>query len=425
MNDVETTCDAQPLSLEAGKLRLIDRLARHLLLRRLSGFQRGRLTLADDSTRHDFGTEDGEDRATITVLDSRFYGAVAFGGAIGAAEAYMQGYWNCDDLTRVVQLLLKNRDVLDGMESGSAKLMVPARKLLHWVNRNSRAGSKRNISAHYDLGNDFFSLWLDETMMYSSAVFERPDMTLKEASEAKLDRICRKLELTADDHVLEIGTGWGGFAVYAARNYGCRVTTTTISREQYEYAAGRVAAAGLNDRVELLLKDYRDLEGQYDKLVSIEMIEAVGHEYMDTYFDQCASLLRCNGMMLLQAITIADQRYRSAIRSVDFIQKYIFPGGFLPSVTAILDSVTRKTNVRIYHLEDIGAHYAETLRHWREGFASNLNRIWPMGYGEEFLRMWHYYYCYCEGAFRERAIGNVQVLFVKPDSRREPLVPAL
>ena len=425
MNDVETTCDAQPLSLEAGKLRLIDRLARHLLLRRLSGFQRGRLTLADDSTRHDFGTEDGEDRATITVLDSRFYGAVAFGGAIGAAEAYMQGYWNCDDLTRVVQLLLKNRDVLDGMESGSAKLMVPARKLLHWVNRNSRAGSKRNISAHYDLGNDFFSLWLDETMMYSSAVFERPDMTLKEASEAKLDRICRKLELTADDHVLEIGTGWGGFAVYAAKNYGCRVTTTTISREQYEYAAGRVAAAGLDDRVELLLKDYRDLDGQYDKLVSIEMIEAVGHEYMDTYFDQCASLLKDNGMMLLQAITIADQRYRTAIKSVDFIQKYIFPGGFLPSVTAILDSVTRKTSMRIYHLEDIGAHYAETLRHWREAFASNLNRIWPMGYGEEFLRMWHYYYCYCEGAFRERAIGNVQVLFVKPGSRREPLVPAL
>jgi cyclopropane-fatty-acyl-phospholipid synthase len=262
-------------------------------------------------------------------------------------------------------------------------------------------------------------------MMYSSAVFEREDMSLEEASEAKLDRICRKLELSAEDHVLEIGTGWGGFAEYAARHYGCRVTTTTISREQYEFARQRIEAAGLSDRVELLLKDYRDLDGEYDKLVSIEMIEAVGHEYMDTYFDQCARLLRKDGMMLLQAITIADQRYQTALKSVDFIQRYIFPGGFLPSMTAMLDSVTRTTDMRIYHLEDIGEHYAETLKHWREGFARNLNRIWSMNYGEEFLRMWHYYYCYCEGAFRERAIGNVQVLFVKPGSRRDPLVPVL
>ena len=261
--------------------------------------------------------------------------------------------------------------------------------------------------------------------MYSSAVFERPGMSLKEASEAKLDRICRKLELTPDDHVLEIGTGWGGFAVYAARHYGCRVTTTTISREQFEFASERVKSEGLADRIELLMRDYRDLDGQYDKLVSIEMIEAVGHEYMDTYFNHCASLLKEDGMMLLQAITIADQRYQAATRSVDFIQKYIFPGGFLPSVTAILDAVTRNTNMRIYHLEDIGAHYAETLKHWRESFTNNLNEILPMGYGEEFLRMWHYYYCYCEGAFRERAIGDVQVLFIKPSSRREPVLAAL
>jgi len=311
------------------------------------------------------------------------------------------------------------------MDSGAARLIAPIRKLLHWVNRNTRSGSRRNIAAHYDLGNDFFRLWLDPTMMYSSAVFERDDMSLEEASLAKLDRICRKLELSPNDHVLEIGTGWGGFAVYAASQYGCRVTTTTISREQYEYAKQRVEEAGLQDRVELLLKDYRDLDGKYDKLVSIEMIEAVGNEFMDTYFDQCARLLREDGMMLLQAITIADQRYKSALKSVDFIQRYIFPGGFLPSVTAILQSVTASSNMRIYHLEDIGAHYAETLKRWREAFARNLNRIWSMGYGEEFLRMWHYYYCYCEGGFKERAIGTVQVLFVKPGSRREPLVPSL
>lgn len=425
MKDAETTCETGQSTIDSGRVRLIDRMARRILLRRLAQLEKGRLTLVDEPDGHAFGNPDEGFSATITVLDSRFYGAVAFGGAIGAAEAYMQGHWQCDDLTRVVQLLLQNRDVLDGMEGGSAKLAVPARKLLHWINRNTRSGSRRNIAAHYDLGNEFFSLWLDETMMYSSAVFERPGMSLKEASEAKLDRICRKLELTPDDHVLEIGTGWGGFAVYAARHYGCRVTTTTISREQFEFASERVKSEGLADRIELLMRDYRDLDGQYDKLVSIEMIEAVGHEYMDTYFNHCASLLKEDGMMLLQAITIADQRYQAATRSVDFIQKYIFPGGFLPSVTAILDAVTRNTNMRIYHLEDIGAHYAETLKHWRESFTNNLNEILPMGYGEEFLRMWHYYYCYCEGAFRERAIGDVQVLFIKPSSRREPVLAAL
>ena len=427
MNKAETTYPSAPAHASRRPVRLLDRLGRGVVLATLSRLGKGRLTLLDDGERMSFGDMSRTDgaEATITVGDTRFYGAVAYGGAVGAAEAYIQGYWTCDDLTQVVQLLLQNRDVLDGMDRGAARFATPLRKLLHRINRNTRSGSRRNIAAHYDLGNDFFKLWLDPTMMYSSAVFEREDMTLQEASEAKLDRICRKLELTPDDHLLEIGTGWGGFAVHAAGKYGCRVTTTTISREQYEHARARVEAEGLTDRVELLLQDYRDLEGQYDKLVSIEMIEAVGHEFMDTYFDQCARLLKEDGMMLLQAITISDQRYHRALKSVDFIQRYIFPGGFLPSMTAILDSVTRTTNMRIYHLEDIGAHYAETLKRWRDEFANNLNRIWSMGYGEEFLRMWHYYYCYCEGAFIERAIGNVQVLFVKPDARRAPLVPSL
>ncbi|MDH5499845.1 MAG: cyclopropane-fatty-acyl-phospholipid synthase family protein, partial [Gammaproteobacteria bacterium] len=285
--------------------------------------------------------------------------------------------------------------------------------------------SRKNISAHYDLGNEFFSLWLDETMMYSSAVFERSDMTLQEASVAKLERICRKLQLSSEDHVLEIGTGWGGFAIHAASQYGCRVTTTTISREQFEHATRRVAEAGLQDRITLLLRDYRDLEGRYDKLVSIEMIEAVGHEFLDSYFEKCAALLKPDGMMLLQAITIADQRYESALKSVDFIQRYIFPGGFLPSVTAMLRSITHSSDMRLYHLEDIGSHYAKTLFSWRMAFFRQIKKIRDMGYPDSFLRMWEYYYCYCEGAFIERAIGNVQMLLVRPDCRREPVVPAL
>lgn len=424
MNE-EMTIQPERITGSARRSGLLDRLGRSLVLSQLENLRHGSLVITDDCDRFEFGSIDENPDVTITVIDPRFYSAVAFGGAIGAAEAYMQGLWACDNLTKTVQLLLRNRDVLDGMDSGLARISSPVRKMLHFINRNTRGGSRRNIARHYDLGNDFFSLWLDRTMMYSSAVFERSDMTLEEASIAKLDRICRKLELSADDHVLEIGTGWGGFAEYAAGNYGCRVTTTTISREQYEFAKARIAAAGLADRVELLLEDYRDLDGRYDKLVSIEMIEAVGHEYMDTYFDQCARLLKDDGMMLLQAITIADQRYERALKSVDFIQRYIFPGGFLPSMTAILESVTRSSDMRVYHVEDIGAHYAETLRHWREAFSRNLNKIWNMNYGEQFLRMWHYYYCYCEGAFRERAIGTAQVLFVKPGARRDPIVPAL
>jgi cyclopropane-fatty-acyl-phospholipid synthase len=424
MNKAEISIPSANVGANSNRIRLLDKLGRRLLLTTLRGVRKGRLTLVENGRETTFGA-DGEIDISITVTDPRFYGVVAYGGAIGAAEAYMFGYWTCNDLTQVVRFFLQNREVLEGMDSGFARFASPLRKMLHWVNRNTRSGSRRNIAAHYDLGNDFFRLWLDPTMMYSSAVFEREDMSLEEASTAKLDRICRKLELTPDDHVLEIGTGWGGFAVYAASQYGCRVTTTTISREQYEYAKQRVEDAGLSDRVELLLEDYRDLDGSYDKLVSIEMIEAVGNEYMDTYFDQCARLLKDDGMMLLQAITIADQRYEGALKSVDFIQRYIFPGGFLPSVTAILQSVTESTNMRIYHLEDIGAHYAETLKRWRDAFGRNLNRIWTLGYGEEFLRMWHYYYCYCEGGFTERAIGTVQVLFVKPGARREPLVPAL
>ena len=401
------------------KPHFLDAVARRALRQRLAGLRHGTITLVDGDAVECFGnlTPRCALAAIVRVHDPRFYGEVAFGGSIGAGEAYMQGYWSADDLTVLTRILLANRDVLDGMEGGTARLTVPLQKALHWAARNTRAGSTRNIAAHYDLGNDFFRLFLDPTMMYSSAVFERPDMTLEEASTAKLDRICRRLALGPDDHVLEIGTGWGGFALHAARHYGCRVTSTTISREQYRLAHERVAAAGLSNRITLLQEDYRDLTGRYDKLVSIEMIEAVGHQYYDAYFRACSSLLKPDGMMLLQAITIADQRYEAARRSVDFIQRHIFPGSCIPSVAVIADALARVTDLKIVHLDDIGPHYATTLARWRENLLANVDQVRALGYSDAFIRMWEFYFCYCEGGFAERAIGDVQMLLTKPRAR--------
>ena len=404
----------------------LQRLARSIVLKRLQCLQHGHLLIIEGDRRHGFGSaQAGDLQVTLQVNDPRFYGDLAFGGSIGAGEAWMLGYWQCDDLTALIRLMVRNQDVMDSLEGGMAVLARPVLKLLHRMNRNTQDGSRRNIAAHYDLGNDLFRLFLDPTMMYSSAVFDTPDMTLEQASVSKLDRICRKLELGPADHVLEIGTGWGGFALHAAGKYGCRVTTTTISQAQYELAQQRVEAAGLQDKITILLKDYRDLEGQFDKLVSIEMIEAVGHQFFDTYFAKCASLLKPEGMLLLQGITIADQRYESAKNSVDFIQRYIFPGSCIPSVTALLNSVTRASDLRLFQLEDIGPHYARTLAEWRHNFFANIEQVRALGYPEEFIRMWEFYLCYCEGGFEERALGDVHMLLVKPDNRRAPLLPAL
>lgn len=400
----------------------LDRLARTQVLARLAGIVHGELLIREGDRSRTVGhrADAGDLHAEIRIHDPRFYSDIAFGGSIGAGEAYIRGYWDASDLAAVVRILLRNRHVLDGMETGLARLTRPLQKVFHRINENSRKGSRRNISAHYDIGNDFFSLWLDSNMMYSAAIFEQPDTTLEAASTAKLDRLCRKLELAPGDRLLEIGTGWGGFAIHAARNYGCHVTTTTISREQYELAAQRVAEAGLEDRVTLLTRDYRDLDGQFDKIVSIEMIEAVGHKYFDTYFETCSRLLKPEGLMALQSITIADQRYAGALKSVDFIQRYIFPGGCLPSLTALAESVTRASDMRIVHSEDIGPHYATTLAHWRDRFIAQLDAVRKLGYSQEFIRLWKYYLGYCEGAFIERAIGNVQLVLAKPLNRRAP-----
>jgi cyclopropane-fatty-acyl-phospholipid synthase len=416
--------------VEAARARrpaIVDRFARGTILNRLARIKNGRLVIEDGSQRLSFGENLKTDlRATIRVHDSRFYSDLALGGNVGAGESYMAGSWTTDDLTSLVQIMIRNREVTEGIDGGLARLAAPVRRLAHYLNRNTRTGSRRNIAAHYDLGNDFFELILDrDLMMYSCAIFERPDATLEEASTAKVDRICRKLDLRAHDRVVEIGTGWGGFAIHAAKNYGCRVTTTTISRAQHDYAVKRIAAAGLSDRITVLLEDYRDLTGQFDKAVSIEMIEAVGHQFLDSYFRKCSELLTPDGMMLLQAITITDREYDGALRRVDFIKKYIFPGSFIPSVTAVCDSITRSSDLRLFHLEDITPNYAETLKHWRLRLFQHLDRVRGLGYPEEFIRMWEFYLCYCEGGFRERYIGDVQMLLTKPDSRRAPISPRL
>jgi cyclopropane-fatty-acyl-phospholipid synthase len=404
-------------------LGLLDHAARKMVHNQLSKIQVGEIIVRENHTEYYFGsvTDDFPVRVTIDVIHPSIYRDVAFGGSSGSGEAYMKGSWVCSDLLGLVRIFLRNRDVLDTMDYGFTRLKAPIHKLIHLFSRNTRAGSRKNISAHYDIGNDLFRLFLDDTMMYSSAYFETADTTLEQAAVAKLDLVCRKLELNTCDHLLEIGTGWGGLAVHAARHYGCRVTTTTISEEQFVLATRKVAEEGLDHLVTVIRQDYRDLSGHYDKLVSIEMIEAIGHQYMDTYFRKCCSLLRPDGMMLIQAITIKDQLYRSALNDVDFIKKFIFPGGFLPSVTAMIEAICRTTDMKLFHLQDIGPHYARTLREWRQRFFNRLDEIRELGYSDEFIRLWEYYFCYCEGGFLERDIGTVQMVLTRPDNRRDPV----
>ncbi len=399
---------------------VVQQFAKNQVMARLARLQVGQLTIIENGQKTVFGN-DKSIVATVTVHDAHFYGEIAFGGSIGAGEAYMLGYWSSDNLTNVIRIMAANQSVMDALEGGYQWASKPFLKVLHYLNRNTADGSRKNIAAHYDLGNDFFKLWLDPSMMYSSAIFSPPDCSLETASNKKLQVICDKLDLKPSDHVVEIGTGWGGFAIYAAKHYGCKVTTTTISQQQLDEAVLRVTAENLQNKITLLLNDYRDLQGQFDKLVSIEMVEAVGHQFYETYFAKCASLLKPNGMALIQAITITDQRFEAAINSVDFIQRYIFPGSNIPSITAMLNSITKVSDLKLYNLEDIGPHYSTTLRKWRENFFTNIENIRKLGYSEEFIKMWEYYLCYCEGGFAERALGDVHLLLVKPENRRDAI----
>lgn len=388
---------------------------RPLVHARLARIERGALRVRDEFGDERFGNEvDAQLRGEIIVNHPRFYRRVALAGSLGAAEAYVDGDWDSPDLTAALRVLAANLEEISGVDRGMPRLLAPLRGGAAWLRRNTRRGSRRNIAQHYDLSNEFFALMLDPTMTYSSGVFPTEGSSLEEASIEKYDRICRRLRLTPRDHVLEIGTGWGGFAEHAATRYGCRVTTTTISQEQHDYAAARFRRSGVADRVELLQQDYRDLRGEYDRLVSIEMIEAVGEKYLPTFFAACSRLLKPTGAMLLQAITIPDCRYDQYRRSVDFIQKHIFPGGFLPSPSAITDCLRSRTDFRLDHQEDFALHYARTLAAWRDNLWSQLESVRRLGFDQRFLRLWRYYLSYCEAGFLERQIGVSQWLLTKP-----------
>jgi cyclopropane-fatty-acyl-phospholipid synthase len=404
------------------KERKLDHIARKAVLALLKKLEYGRITIIEAGQRCAFGEESSTASlaADISVHHVQFYSRILFGGSIGAAEAYMEGLWTTDDLTQVMRILALNQKAFADMEKGLARLTSPLYKLYHSARKNTKVGSRKNILAHYDLGNDFYALFLDPTMTYSCGIFEHEHSTLEDASIAKYDRLCQKLELQPGLRLVEIGTGWGGFAVHAAQNYGVHVTTTTISEQQYQYAQKRIRTAGLTEQINLLKHDYRDLTDKYDRLVSIEMIEAVGHHFYNTFFQTCSRLLKDDGLMALQAITIGDQIFDRHKRSVDFIKRYIFPGSCIPSITAMSNAIAKATDLRMIQLEDITPHYARTLREWRRGFFANVDKVREMGYPDTFIRMWEYYLCYCEGGFAERYIGDVQMLCAKALYRWNP-----
>ncbi|MGA8218838.1 MAG: cyclopropane-fatty-acyl-phospholipid synthase family protein [Solirubrobacterales bacterium] len=392
----------------------IEGATRRLALGAFSRVRGGSLELIEpDGRRFRFGETAADLAATIKVNSLRFYRAV-LGGSVGLGEAYRDGVWDCDDLVALIRMACRNLGSLDAWRRRLHPLIVPLERTLWRVPRNSKSASRRHISAHYDLGNDLFALYLDESMMYSSAVFPHPDATLAEAQEHRLERICQALELGPDDHLLELGTGWGGMAAFAASRYGCRVTSTTISHEQREGALRRIRDAGVEDRVTVLLEDYRDLRGRYSKLVSLEMIEAVGWQYFDIFFRRCSELLEPDGLFFLQSIVIDDRLYETEKAAQSFANTLIFPGGCLPSVEVIQRRIASETDMSTVWLEEIGAHYARTLEIWRERFIANADLAGELGYDEPFRRLWTLWLAMSEAGFRERRLRDVQVLFAKP-----------
>ncbi len=392
----------------------IERSCRRLCLRMFSRIRGGHLELIEpDGNRLSFGDSDTDLTATVEIHSTAFYRAL-LGGTVGMGEAYRDGFWDCDDLVSLVRIAARNMGPLDRLRGRLHPVLSPVQRTLWHVPRNSKGASRSHISAHYDLGNDLFALYLDESMMYSSAVFPDPDASLAEGQLNRLERICQALELGPDDHLLEIGTGWGAMAAYAARNYGCRVTSTTISAEQREGALRRIRDAGVEDRVTVQLEDYRDLRGRYSKLVSLEMIEAVGWQYFDEFFRRCSHLLEPDGLFFLQAIVIDDRLYEQEKVTRSFSNKLIFPGGCLPSVEVIQHCVARETDMSTVWLDEIGAHYARTLELWRKRFIANADLAAELGYDEPFRRLWTLWLAMSEAGFRERRLRDVQMLFAKP-----------
>ena len=408
------------------RVGLLDRTCKKVLLGQLRRIERAQITLLDHGQRTVFGAVGGDDpRCTITVRHPRFYRDAVLGGHLGAAEGYIHGLWDCDDLTALVRVFARNLALSDQMDKLSVRIGGALLKLGHHLKRNTLSGSRGNIAAHYDLGNDFFELLLDPTLTYSCAVFESPEVSLMDAQVAKLDRLIDKLGLTSDQHLLEIGTGWGALAVRAVQRTGCRVTTTTLSQQQHDHARKLIDENNLGDRVTLLLRDYRELDGQYDKLVSVEMIEAVGHQFYGQFFEACSRLLKPTGRGVIQSITIPDDRYDSARKCVDFIKKYVFPGSCIPSVGVLEQAMTRASDLQLTHLEDFGTHYATTLNRWAQNLQDNRERVLERGYPRELLRLWDFYMAYCEGGFIERNIGLAQIEVRRPGCMDAPIKVAL
>ena len=396
----------------------ITKIAKKIFLRSLAGLQLGSLEIVCPENTYSFGRsaagrEEDPLHAVIAVHDERFFLRALLAGDVGIGEAYMDGDWSTPDLVAVVRLAVRNLEQVDG----SNRLLTFFRRLADFIQhrgrRNTQTGSRRNIAYHYDLGNDFYRLFLDRSLAYSCAYYESAQDTLEQAQMSKFDRICRKLQLGPQDHVLEIGTGWGGFAAYAAETYGCRVTTTTISQQQHDYAREVFSGSRAGERIQLLFEDYRSLRGQFDKIVSIEMFEAVGYEHYDDYFAACDRLLKPDGSMLLQTITILEEKFQQYRKQSDWIKKHIFPGAELASVIEIQRSLARSTRMQLFHSEDIGKHYALTLHEWRRRFLDRLPEVRHLGFDERFVRMWDYYLAYCEGAFREGYISDVQLVLSK------------
>lgn len=404
-------------------ISFLDARAKKMVLRWLQHITTGYLVVEDGLEIYTFGDERADLQATVVVRSVVVYRDILLNGLVGAGESYMRGAWHSTDLVGVVRILSANLNAMQARSSIWSSINEHVASFVHrFFRKNNHSNSRLNIAAHYDLGNDFFRLFLDPSMMYSSAIFPTATSSLEDAATYKLKHICERLQLNANDHLLEIGTGWGGMAIYAAQHYGCRVTTTTISKEQYEYACAEVKKAGLEDRVTLLLDDYRDLEGRFDKLVSIEMIEAVGHRYYQSYFTACGRLLKEDGLMLIQAITVPDQRYEMTKRSTDFIQQYIFPGGELPCIHVITKHITQDSDMQVVAIDDITRDYADTLAAWRERFFERVEDVKVQGFDDIFIRMWDFYLAYCEGGFRERTISTVQMVMAKPRCQLLPIV---
>jgi cyclopropane-fatty-acyl-phospholipid synthase len=399
------------------KPSILAKIFKKLIITQFKKINYGCIILNENNSKVIFGDEGSKLKTEVNIYSDEFYILAGSGGDLGIAEAFAAGYWDAVDMVTLIQIVIKNQEVQKSLEGGLAKLISPINRYIHRSRRNTVSGSKENIVAHYDLSNEFFQTWLDKSMTYSCAIFEPQNLSLFEASKEKLDRICRKLNIQAGDHVVEIGAGWGSFALHAVKEYGCRVTTTTISNEQHAYVSALIEKEGLKDKITLLKNDYRELKGQYDKLVSIEMIEAVGYNFIQQFFQTCSDLLKPNGLMAIQGITYHEQGFENHLNSVDFIKKYIFPGSNLISVNHVLSVIKNFTDLSLVHLEDITKHYAETLKLWREKYKDEMSKIKKMGYSDEFLRMWDYYFIYCEAGFRERFIGDVQLIMSKPKNK--------